>query len=317
MVLFDLSVLARFGAIVAATPSEVSKRKLRLTEVYNNLKSDNIKVVSIRLSSNLERLRECHIDFETKERRQQIIDQLIEDFTNRHLNLDTVGEFKIFLVPQISSCLNPVCSSSDLKICRPNKAEHSVTVYCVDGIREGEVYRKECWSCKRIYFYNYMEDEDSCGNKIRSYYNDSASKQRFFSITNETFFEKKLLDYVTEEIVVCNVQFTNWVVCYNRLNNSTRPVSYKLLIPVWLIYHMWKRMDLTFPVVRDNFRNLDVEKICEHLYPKLRELIDRKWISHVCDKCTTRIVILDGNAKVISTLNKIFRITSAIAGIHI
>ena len=78
-----------------------------------------------------------------------------------------------------------------------------------------------------------MDFVDSCGKEVRSYYDDSERKQPYFSITNETFFEKKLLDVVTEEIIVCNVQFSNWVVCYNRLNKSSRPVSYKLLLPVW------------------------------------------------------------------------------------
>lgn len=264
------------------------------------------------MSANLERLRECHIEFETQERRQQIISQLIDDFTDKNFDLSTSGEFKIFLVPQISKCLNPLCSSSELNVCRPNKTENSVSVYCVDGIREGEVYKKECSSCKATYFYNYMDFVDSCGKEVRSYYDDSERKQPYFSITNETFFEKKLLDVVTEEIIVCNVQFSNWVVCYNRLNKSSRPVSYKLLIPVWLMYHMWKRLDLSFPVLRDKFRNLDVEKICQHLYPILRDRVDKKWVHHVCEKCTTRIVILDGNAKVKSALSLIINITLSV-----
>ena len=38
--------------------------------------------------------------------------------------------------------------------------------------------------------------------------------------------------------------------------------------------------------------------MCKQIYPALKEVIDSKWLRHICDQCSTRIVVLDGNAKV-------------------
>ena len=52
---------------------------------------------------------------------------------------------------------------------------------------------------------------------------------------------------------------------------------------------------------RDSNRGIDIEKICEHLYPKLKATIDGKWINHICEGCKNRTVIMDGAAKVYRT----------------
>ena len=104
-------------------------------------------------------------------------------------------------------------------------------------------------------------------------------------------------------IVTCNVQFTNWATCYNRLSGTEKsPMDYRALIQVWLIYQIWRRFSVSFSVVRDKSRNIDIEEICASLYPKLRQIVDNLWINHNCQYCSTRLVVLDGDAKAYRTV---------------
>ena len=183
------------------------------------------------------------------------------------------------------------------------RTENNVSVFTLHRVCDGEVYRKICPTCKVIYYYNYWEKIDSNGPVIRSYYDIQCSQEPYFSVTNETFFEKKLLDTLTEEIVTCNVQFTNWATCYNRLSGTEKsPMDYRALIQVWLIYQIWRRFSVSFTVVRDKSRNIDIEEICASLYPKLRQIVDNLWINHNCQYCSTRLVVLDGDAKAYRTV---------------
>ena len=287
----------KFIAIIAMTPKEVSKRKVRLMEAYGNLEADTVDSVSIKMSAELERFQETHVDLEEIDMRCKILDQIIIDYTESNISLPTSIEFKTFLLPSITNCSNLSCSGRSLVICRPSRTENSVPVFTINCVLEGEIYRKICQMCKSVYYYNYFEMIENNG-LIRTYYTNSESKERFFSTTNETFFEKKLLETLTEEIVTSNVQFVNWSTCYNRLKSKDQSqMSVKLVIPVWVVSQIWKRISVSFPVERDKYRNLDIEAVCGHLYPRLRQHVDKKWLPHFCSKCCTRLVVLDGDAK--------------------
>ena len=105
-------------------------------------------------------------------------------------------------------------------------------------------------------------------------------------------------DELTEAIVTCNVQFSNWVSAYNRLKSCTNiKMDDRSLIDTWMIFSARKRMGVTFSVIRRKSRNLDVESVCAGLYPELRHCVDRKWLVHCCPRCSSRLVIMDGDAK--------------------
>ena len=303
MVLINLSKLMKFVAVISLTPKEVSKRKSRLIEAYNELEADTNDSVSIKMSPELERFSECHVDSEESEMRCKILQQLINDYTDSNITLPKSISFKTFLFPPITNCPGTTCSRKVLTICRPTRTENALPVFTVNGVYEGEVYRKICPICQVIYYYNYFEKQnEASGELVRTYYKYNQSEGGFFSTTNNTFFEQRLLDTLTEEIVTCNVQFDNWATCYNRLFRHNNQVSVKLVIPAWMIYQMWKRIHVCFPVQRDKFRNLDIEAVCAHLYPELRQVVDRKWHPHVCFNCRTRLVVLDGDAKAYRTV---------------
>lgn len=301
MVLVNLSKLIKFIGFISETPKGITKRNSKLITAYTNLEKKTDDEVSIKMPASLERFKEKHLDAEVTERKFEILEQLINDYTKSSINIPESNDVKKYLVPTPCTCLNENCSGQELVICRPSKTENCVNIFKLNEVLEGEVYRKLCCLCQSIYYYNYWEVMDSSGLNIRTYYD--TKEELFFSTTNETYFEKKMLEQLTEDIVTCNVQFVNWATAYNRLKSKGKcEISYKLIIPAWIIFCIWQRMSVSFPVIRDKSRHLDIESICAILYPKLRHQIDKKWLSHICDKCATRLVIMDGDAKAYRTV---------------
>ena len=278
MVFVNLTKLMKFVELISKTPSEVTKRKTRLIEAYGKIEADTTDKVSIKMKADLERFKEVDLDEEENERKCKILEALIEVYTASNISLPQKRITKTYLVPSITNCLNSSCCGKSLTVCRPSRTENSVSVFTVDGAYEGEVYRKVCQACTTIYYYNYFDKTDTDGQLIRTYFDGcSSTESPFFSITNETFYEKKLLDSLTEEIVTSYTQFINWCTVYNRLKTkgSSRLMNRACVTPAWFLYQIWRRIRLSFPVVRDKSRNLDVEKICAHLYPSLREHVDK------------------------------------------
>ena len=221
---------------------------------------------------------------------------MINNYTRSAIYKPDSNEIKIYLIPSQCQCLNHSCSGKELVLLRQSKTQNSVNVFTSNGVLEGEANRKQCDNCDSIYYHSYFEASDSYGSNIRSYY--EKENEPYFSITNETFFEKKLLEQLTESVVTCNVQFTNWASAYNRLNSKAKgKIDKRRITDAWMIYSAHKRINVSFPVTRDKSRHLDVESICEVLYPKLRHHVDRKWFNHICHNCSTRLVVMDGDAK--------------------
>ena len=296
MVVFNFSKLMSLVAKIQATPVEVAKRNEKLLQFYFELESKTEDEVRIYMGCDLERLVERHIDLEDPQRQLEILNQLVCKFTNSKIGVPDSSNLKKYLIPAVEWCLSSSCTSK-LSLCRPSKTENTVPIYTESGRCEGEVYRKSCPTCTSIYYYCYWEYDSPDGNfKIRKYYN---KKMEFFSLTNETFYESALLENLNESIVTMNVQFTNWVDAYNRLKSVTvKKMSYKSVIPAWLLYMVFLKIGLTFPVVRDPItRNLDVEATCSSVYADYKASVDADWLKHKCHRCTTRLVVLDGDCK--------------------
>ena len=64
------------------------------------------------------------------------------------------------------------------------------------------------------------------------------------------------------------------------------------------MYSINKRIPIEFPVTRDSSRHLDFEEVYKKIYPQLKEVVDKKWLMHKCSGCATRLVVMDGNMKV-------------------
>ena len=307
MVLVNLSKMVRFAAIVHAMPVEVSKRISRLIQIYHEIESNSSIIVSIKVRCDLERLVERHIDSEEPLRQARIIECLINIFTENKLDISAQRDFKVILLPPVKKCLMDGCFANELSLSALRNTDTYVPVYTTNGVVKGEMYHSKCNKCSATYYNCYYEFTNNDGLSRRNYYDEVDTE--FFAITSKTVFEKKLLDNLAEEIITCNVQFSNWVECYNRINYVDKnPMSVKLIIPVWLLYMIKKKCSISFPVERTDHRNLDEEKVFAYLYPIYRQSVDQTWISHSCSACSSRIVILDGDAKVF--LNSYRRIIS-------
>ena len=191
MVLVNLSKLIQFIGLISQTPKDVYKRHEKLIKAYSNLKQTSDDDVSIKMSCLLERIREAHLDKEEHERKLGILRSMINCYTSSGLHIPESDERTIYLIPSPEACLNATCDSAKLSFCRRSNDAFDVSVFTTNGILRGEVYRKQCSGCNSIYFLNYYETKDASGDITRAYYN--SDDQQYFSTTNETFYEKKLL----------------------------------------------------------------------------------------------------------------------------
>ena len=193
MVLVNLSKLIQFIGLISQTPKDVWKRYEKLTKAYSNLKQTSNDDVSIKMSSNIERFRETHLDKEEHGRKLDILRSIIDSYTSSGLQIPESVDSPIYLIPSPMACLNTTCNSAELSLCR-NRSEEFVNIFTTNGIQRGEVYRKQCLCCGSIYSLNYFETKGTSEDITRSYYN--SDDQQYFATTKETFYEIKLLgDY--------------------------------------------------------------------------------------------------------------------------
>ena len=191
MVLVNLSKLIQFIGLISQTPKDVYKRNEKLIKAYSNLKQTSDDVVSVKMSCNLERIREAHLDKEEKERKLDILLSMINWYTSSGIHIPESDERTIYLIPSPEACLNANCDSAKLSFCRRYNDAFEVNVFTTNGFLRGEIYRKQCSCCNSIYFLNYFVTKGSSGDITRTYYN--SDDQQYFSTTKETFYEKKLL----------------------------------------------------------------------------------------------------------------------------
>ena len=101
------------------------------------------------------------------------------------------------------------------------------------------------------------------------------------------------------DLLIMDVNFLQWVQNYNSFHGSEECLSLyrQRVTSAWVLFSIHQKIALEFPVIRNDARNLDIEAICRLLYPRLKEVVDRKWLTHICEQCSTRLVVLDGNQK--------------------
>ena len=199
---------------------------------------------------------------------------------------------KVYLVSPLKNC---VFCDGNLVVIQSRKGGKKAILYTSTGGVHAVVYVKHCTKCN-AYAYPAYSDSMNEATVQRKYV--KSDKMMHFSITSETYFDIPFLNMLTEDLFTCFTRFSSFVEKYNRLYEAF-PLIKKRVIDAYLIYAINSRLNgIEFPVVRDSFRNLSIEETCKVLYPQLRRFIDLKWISHMCSLCKTRIVVLDGAAKI-------------------
>ena len=196
MVLMYLNKVAHFADTVANTPLCVSKRKFKLIREYNML-ADDISgvVVSVKIPALLERVKEIHLDSEDENKKVKILEYFIDKYTTEEFIL-TASKAKKYLIPSPKICLRQDCCGTPLNLSNPSRTDNTVHIFTQRGGLKGEVYRKKCPKCEAVYYYNYFEKKDDV-QVVRKYYD---GVETYFSVTNASFFEKEMLENLTEDI---------------------------------------------------------------------------------------------------------------------
>ena len=295
MVKVNLSKLIQLVNAIRLCPLQIPYRNEKLYDDYLLMKSSSDDVVSLSITASLERIRETHLDEEDSERKRLIVFHLIDTYSKSSIS---VRHSQInYLITGVKCC--PICEDENLIIIKPSRC-HNAVLFTRSGSKKIKVFHKQCSNldCMATIYYCYAEYRSDSILQRRYYQN---SELDIFSITQDTFFETAFLNEVSEDVFTCYSRFVHIACKYNRLFSGYQ-LNHRRLLHCWLLYMIYQKLGhIQFPVERDNHRALDVEHICEILYPSLKEKIDQKWKFHICNGCKNRTVIMDGAAKVYRT----------------
>ena len=245
----------------------------------------------------LENINEKNIDMEDEKKKKLIIKHLVDTYTFKSFNFPSIDNIKIYIVSPLPVC--DVCGSGSLNVVRPSRGGRSAVVYLLNGGHECEVFHKNCPLCKAVIYSCYTEFQSE-GQVMRKYHPSNFSD--YFAVTSETLFSRDLLMSVTEDILTCHSRIINVVEKYNNQSRGKIPLNKKRLLEAWIIFSITQRIPLVFPVIRKLDRAIDIDSICSIVYPELKKYVDSKWINHECSRCQTKIVVMDGCAKLVRTV---------------
>lgn len=216
---------------------------------------------------------------------KEIIQKLIHKLPRCYTHIDFEGMVKVLLPETIHCCQRKL---------RIDPRSSSVIIYTDTGIKECLNFHGTCNVCKRKYYHSYLEDTDH--NRCFS----NVEEKEYFVISRATGFCTKFLTRITHQIVIGAVSFEKICEMYNAMFNlyDNKALSIELVENNWLLYMIAQKVS-TIPWSMKTNNHVDVEKICTSLYPELKNIIDDKWRSHICNEigCQKRMVVVDGNEK--------------------
>ena len=290
MVLFNLSKLELLIDYIHNCPAGIPKRDEILFKTYTSFEWKSAHTISIEIPE-LEKIVEKHIDDETSSCKKKIIQRVVHMYTVAPHQFPPRTATR-YLMPSGVHC--DVCDGV-LEIVRPSRKGRSVVVYTKQGPLTGVAFHKHCSRCDSDVYYNYHEfyfaDE-----KMRKYSNVNLP---YFSCTQDTYFETDLLEELSEDLFTSDVRFSSFVTKYNRVycKTSGPPLVRQRILPAWILHSIGKRIPLQFPVFRKEDRAFDIEECCKYLYPSLKQEVDARWLRHSCERCRSKLCVMDGNQK--------------------
>ena len=76
-------------------------------------------------------------------------------------------------------------------------------------------------------------------------------------------------------------------------------LSSDLLEDNWILFRLISEVNILKWERKAENSHYNTEKICQEVYPKFRNIVDSRWINHVCSEigCEKRIIVCDGNEK--------------------
>ena len=286
MVFINLAKLLLLIKAVQDCPSSIPKREEKLFLEYLKFKKTSDDKVSVEVPVELDRLKEIDVDKEVDDRKKKIIFHLIRTYTDSNFEFPTQTT-DIYLVSPLVKCDH--CHTGTLVFTRPDRQSRIAVVYTLAGPRCAKVYIKYCSQCQATVYNCYTEFSEN-GTTIRKYI-DQKESSLYVNVTQETFFERKLLEELTEDVFTCDTRFVTWTEKYNRLHSKSETnlkervlLNRKRVFDAWIIFSITQRIPVRFPVTRTLDGNIDIEEVCRFLYPSLKQFVDEKWLHHRCDK---------------------------------
>ena len=237
---------------------------------------------------------------------QKIVDVPIDcQFERFQLTIDCLDVVKFFLpvltervskydgtdlCPTILLPTTHLCCGKWIKIL----GRHAVmTIYDIDRVNELRSYHGKCATCKTRYHHGYRV----LGNGER-HFNPSWEVLMF---TSGMAFTKRFLKYMDSLICVGGTSFERAANVYNHNTEGMQaPLNDDRLEAAWYVFRTLQYINV-FPVWprKSKSKELDIEELCRITYPRIKELVDSKWLEHICDNvgCKNRVAVIDGNEK--------------------
>ena len=195
MVFFNLSKLIQLIQAAQDCPTEIPRRDNLLFEQYCKFKQTSDQNVSVEVPVQLDRMKEYDVDKEDVDRQKKIISYVSNDYTP--FVLPTPSNV-IFIASPLSKC--DICRSGRLIYTRAHRGARNVVVYTQNGPKCAIVYIKHCTTCEATVYNSYTEYLDN-GILMRKY---SCEISPYINFTQESIFECKLLEELTEDIFICD-----------------------------------------------------------------------------------------------------------------
>ena len=192
----------------------------------------------------------------------------------------------IVLLPSASFC----CGAK----LRLDPRYSTVAIFTPNGKLYCRYFHSACKTCKTSYYYNYCELKG-----IRTF--EKVEEQTYFVIASGVGFSRTLLDEVSLQVTICSNGFEKIADMYNIKNGLVDGAccQSRALEESWLIYRVVLiKKQINWCRKKDSFK-FDTEEICKNAYEEVRDVIDKKWLSHICTKtgCKERYIVIDGNEK--------------------
>ena len=117
--------------------------------------------------------------------------------------------------------------------------------------------------------------------------------------TSNTAFSRRMLLHTDFQLSIGVVSFESAAEIYNNMWSNPHPLHKRRLEDAWFVFKIMKYVRQFNPWPRNAQKELDIESLCEQVYAYIRNVIDQKWISHVCSEvgCKERFIVIDGNEK--------------------
>ena len=296
--LINLSKFLMITQAIDACPVGVPKRNEKIYAQFKSFTPTSDHVISIEVAAHLDDFLDTNIDEKNEDQRKKIVFDLIQAYSLNSLRFPK-DSTDVHLISPLTKC--DLCDVGELSVVRPDRVGRTCLIYSEHGARECTVYHKFCRICGAKIYPCYSEKVLPDKKVTRKYLR--LNQVAHFGVTNETYFTKKFLENVTEDVFTCHARINNIVLKYNRLNSNSVELNKKRLQSAWIIFSIVKRMEeVSFPVFRDTDGGIDIDAVCGYLYPQLKKKIDSKWIKHYCENCKTRVVVMDGACKVYRTV---------------